>query len=181
MKVEKLETKLPIPEGVTFAYNNGICKVSGPKGDVEKKLFHPGMEIISQDGQVEISYKKATKRETKVMFTYQAHIKNMVEGVQNGCKYELKICSGHFPMNVAVSGDKFIVKNFIGEKVPRVVIIKNGVSVKVNGDSVVVEHQSKEFAAQTAADIEKLTKRTGFDTRIFQDGIYIVNKNGKQM
>ena len=32
---------------------------------------------------------------------------------------------------------------------------------------------------QTAADIEQLTRRPGFDTRIFQDGIYIVKKGDK--
>ena len=36
MKIDKLEEKIPIPEGLTFAYVQGICKVTGPKGEVEK-------------------------------------------------------------------------------------------------------------------------------------------------
>lgn len=181
MKVDKLEEKIPIPEGVTFSYENGVCKVNGPKGEAEKKLFHPGLEIVSQDGEIVLSYKNATKREKKIIFTYKSHIKNLFNGVLNGNKYELKICSGHFPMNVSVNGNVFTVKNFIGEKVPRTLTIKHGVSVKLDGDKITVEHQNKEFASQTAADIEILTRRRGFDRRIFQDGIYITVKNGKAM
>jgi len=179
MKVEKLEDKTSIPEGINLSYDGKTVKVTGPKGEVTKKMFYPGMKIEVADGEVVISYEKATKREKKMIFTYTAHIKNMFKGVTEGHKYELKICSGHFPMNVAVSGDTLTVKNFIGEKVPRTLKLKNGVDVKVNGDMIVVENIDKELAAQTAADIVSITKRKGFDTRIFQDGIYITNKDGK--
>lgn len=179
MKIDKLEKSVNIPEGVNFSYSNGFVKVSGPKGEVEKKLFHPGLDIVSADGNVNLSYCKATKREKAMIFTFVAHIKNLFKGVTQGHTYELKICSGHFPMNVSLSGDSFTVKNFIGEKVPRTLKIKNNVSVKISGDQIIVEHINKEFASQIAADIETLTKRRGFDTRIFQDGIYIVNKDGK--
>ena len=111
MKVEKLEDRTPIPEGINLSYEGGIVKVTGPKGEVTKKLFYPGILIEVIDDAVVISYKNATKREKKMIYTYTAHIKNMFKGVTNGHKYELKVCSGHFPMNVAISGDTLTVKN----------------------------------------------------------------------
>ena len=52
---------------------------------------------------------------------------------------------------------------------------------KVEGEIVTVNHCDIEVAGQTAADIEQLTRRPGFDPRIFQDGIYITKKDGKNI
>ena len=105
----------------------------------------------------------------------------MLSGVKDGHKYVLKICAGHFPMNISMSGNQLIVKNFLGEKFPRVLQIKQGVTVKVEGDKVNVDSPDKELAGTTASDIEGLTRRPGFDTRIFQDGIYMIIKDGKEL
>ena len=51
--------------------------------------------------------------------------------------------------------------------------------MKVDGDLVTVQSTSKELAGQTAADIEQLCRVTGRDRRIFQDGIWIIEKDGK--
>ena len=109
----------------------------------------------------------------------KAHIKNMIKGVSEGFVYTLKICSSHFPMSVSVSGNKLEVKNYLGEKVPRVLNLVENVKVTINGEEVVVESSDKELAGQTAANIELLTRRSGFDRRVFQDGIYITEKAGK--
>ena len=53
------------------------------------------------------------------------------------------------------------------------------VKISVNGEEILVESNNKELAGQTAANIELLTRRTGFDRRVFQDGIYITEKAGK--
>jgi large subunit ribosomal protein L6 len=84
-------------------------------------------------------------------------------------------------MNVSASNGKFIIKNFIGEKVPRTVELNSRVKVSINGDEVIVEGQDKDLVGQTAADIEQLTRRPGYDKRIFQDGIFIVEKAGKRL
>jgi large subunit ribosomal protein L6 len=105
----------------------------------------------------------------------------MIKGVQEGFTYKLKICSGHFPMSVALKGNTFEIKNFIGEKVPRTLKIKQGADVKIEGDQITVHATDKELAGTTAGAIEKLTRRPGFDKRIFQDGIYITEKDGKKL
>ena len=77
--------------------------------------------------------------------------------------------------------NEIVIKNFLGEKVPRVLKIKEGAKVKIDGEIVLVESCDKEIAGQVAADIEKLTVIKNRDNRIFQDGIHIINKSGKQI
>ena len=93
--------------------------------------------------------------------------------------YTMKICSGHFPMQVQVQGDELVIENFIGESVPRRVDIPSDVDLNVDGDEITLTSLDKERAGQTAGRIENICKRSGFDERIFQDGIYITEKPDK--
>jgi len=177
---EPIEARIDIPEGVSVSYENGTIIVKGPLGELKRTLFYPGVEI-SADDKITIRCKKATKREKKMIGTFKAHIRNMLKGVTKGHVYKLKICSGHFPMTVSVEGNELVVKNFFGEKAPRRLKLSPNVKVKVEGNDVIVESIDKELAGRTASDIEQLTRRVGFDKRIFQDGIYIYYKDGKHV
>ena len=170
-----------IPQGVSASYAEGKLTVKGEKGEVVRVLQHPKMQIKVNDQDVEFFMKSFSKNEKKMVRTFIAHVNNMVKGATQGHEYKLKICSGHFPMNVSVKGDQMEVKNFIGEAVPRRLTFKPGVEVKLNGTEISVTGTDKELTAQAAASIEKLTRRNGFDRRIFQDGIYIVEKDGKKI
>ena len=175
----KLNAQIELPEGITLTREPRTITVKGPKGEVTRKLADKSVSVEVKGNVVDIGYDFDSKSYKKNLFTIRAHIKNMIKGVSEGYEYKLKICSGHFPMNVSLKGDLFEVKNFIGEKVPRQLKLKQGVDVKINGDIIEVKSSDKEIAGQTAASIEKLTKRLGFDKRIFQDGIYIIEKDGK--
>ena len=181
MKVEKLEKSVEITEGTEVKVDGLTITVKGKKGEVVRAIRNPKIFAEIKDNQVFLSATKATKKEKKEIFTYISHIKNMIKGSNEGHVYELKICSGHFPMNVSIQGKELVVKNFIGEKFPRRLKIQEGVIVKIEGEKITVEHTSKEIAGQSAANIEQLTRRPNFDSRIFQDGIYITVKDGKQI
>lgn len=181
MKHEVLSETIVVPEGCTFLVDKKLIVAKGPKGELSRPLPDKKIIVSVQASEVTLTYKQATKREKRMLLTTKAHISNMLKGVVSGFVYKLKICSGHFPMNVSVKGDVLEVKNFIGEKVPRKLVIKQGASVKVNGDEIIVESSDKEIAGQVAGSIENLMKRPGFDKRIFQDGIYIVEKDGKKI
>ncbi|MFH1063465.1 MAG: 50S ribosomal protein L6 [Candidatus Woesearchaeota archaeon] len=177
MKVPTLTEKLAIPDKVHIEATNQSVKVKGPKGEIERTFTFRGVELSVADGFVSITAKDATRIEKMQVGTARAHILNMFNGVTKGHVYKLKICSGHFPMNVTLSGDKFSVKNFLGEKVPRVLKIKPGAKVTLDGNNITVESIDIEKAGQIAAGIEQLTRVTDKDIRIFQDGIYIVKKS----
>ena len=57
----------------------------------------------------------------------------------------------------------------------------SGTKVTITGTEITIESINKELAGQMAANIEQLTKRTDFDRRKFQDGIYIVTKDGQNI
>ena len=82
-------------------------------------------------------------------------------------------------MNVKIQGDKFVIDNFLGEKYPRKAKILKNVTVEVKGQDVTLKGIDKELVSQTAANIEQITKITKRDLRVFQDGIYITEKDGK--
>lgn len=178
---KELKEEIIIPENITVEIANGIVTLKSEKGELKRDFSDRKISMKKEGNKVIFDAGNFSKAKKKVIKTYAAHLKNMANGVTNGHKYVLKICSGHFPMNVSLSGKEIIIKNFLGEKVPRKLTIKEGAKVKINGDHIEVESLSKETAGQVSADIEEVTKRAGFDTRIFQDGIYIINKDGKEI
>lgn len=176
-----IEEQVLIPEGVTASYEESVLSVQGKAGQANRKLVQPGIQVSIKDGAVHLVAKQATQREKRHIYTMRSHVRNLLRGAQEGHTYKLKVCSGHFPMNVSVSGDKITVKNFLGEAVPRVLQLKQGATVKLDGDIITVTATSKELAGQQAADIEQLTRITNRDRRIFQDGIYIIEKDGRPL
>ncbi len=84
-------------------------------------------------------------------------------------------------MSVSVEGDNIIIKNFLGETKERKAKIMEGAEVKIDGEIITVNAINKEFAGQTAANIEKMTFIKDKDRRIFQDGIFMIEKAGKKI
>jgi large subunit ribosomal protein L6 len=105
----------------------------------------------------------------------------MIKGVQEKFEYQLKICFSHFPINVEIKDKEAIIKNFLGEKIPRKTKILEDVEVEIDKDIIKVRSVSKELAGQVAANFEIATKIRKKDRRVFQDGIFIINKAGKEI
>jgi large subunit ribosomal protein L6 len=178
MKPAEWRYELKIPEHVTVDISDNLFIVKGAKGEVKRKFVFPKIKITKEDNKIVFYTKKPTKREKAGVFSTEAHLKNMFRGALNSCVYRLKICSGHFPMKITYKNNILEVKNFMGETVPRTVKIKPGVEVVVKEPEITVTSPDKELAALTAAAIEQMTRRPNFDNRIFQDGIYIIHKDG---
>lgn len=173
-----ISEQVPIPEGVSVTYENGEFTVAA-KNTVKRRLYRPEIDVSVSNDVIELSAKDATQREKRQMNTMRSHIRNLLRGATEGHRYKLKICSGHFPMNVSISNGKLEVKNFLGEAVPRRLKIKEHADVKVDGDEIVVVSPYKEVAGSQASDIEQLTRVTNKDRRIFQDGLFIIEKDGE--
>lgn len=178
---DDLTREIELKSGVTAQLEGDLLKVKGPKGEVSRVFVHPKIRISIDGNKVVLFSAKATKREKTMMGSFESHIQNMVNGVQEPYVYKLKICSGHFPMSVSVAGNEVVIKNFLGEAVPRKVEITKGAEVKVNGEEIIVTSADIEVAGQTAAKIESLCRITNRDRRIFQDGCYITQKADKSM
>jgi len=176
MKINDLEYTIEIPDAVNVEVDDKTITVKGPKGEQKREFNYPKVNINKKGKDVVIASKLATMKEKTMMGTLRAHLRNMIQGVNEGFTYKLAVCSSHFPMNISVNENKVITKNFLGEKIPRTANILEGVSVKVQGKEIVVEGIDLEKVGQTAANIEHSTKITNRDRRRFQDGIYITQK-----
>ncbi len=159
MHTELLSEQISIPSGVNVHVVHGEFTVKGPKGDVKRRLYHDRIDYKVEGNEITVSSANATKREKKMVNTMVAHVKNLIQGVTEGHSYKLKICSGHFPMSVAIKGDILEVKNFIGEAVPRKLKLNPAVKVAIEGVIITVEGVDVEAAGQMASRIEALCRR----------------------
>lgn len=174
-----INQKVKIPEGVSVEIDGKIIKAKGPKGENQRLLSHRNIKIHTENGEVVLIAKKPTKREKTMIGTFKAHIKNLMRGVNEGYTYKLKICSSHFPMTAALEGKELVIKNFLGEKIPRRCKIPERATVKVEGNMITVESLDIEKAGETASLIEQKTRISKRDRRVFQDGVFITTKPEK--
>ena len=173
--------EIEVPEAIEVSIEKDTLIIKGPEGENKRKFNTRNIVFEIKDKKIRIGNKKATKKDKKRINTITAHIKNMIKGVQEKFVYTLKTVFSHFPITVEVSGNEVIIKNFLGEKVPRKCSIPKGAEIKVDKNIITVSSYDKEIAGQAAANLERVTKIRNKDRRIFQDGIYIVNKAGRKI
>ncbi len=176
-KIEETKREIEIPEGIEVSVNNN--EILARKDNAELRRIFPKVFIEKQDSKIALRLQGTTKREKKQINTIVAHIKNILKGLQGKFVYRLQICSVHFPMNVAVKNKEVIIKNFLGEAKDRKAKILPNTEVKIERDIIIVESNDKEAAGQTAANIEKSAQQTTKDKRVFQDGIFMIERAGK--
>ena len=180
IKMKKnLERIIEIPEGIDVKVDGDVVSFCGNSKEISKKFNFSGIKISIEGKNVKLTSKDATRRESKMIGTIWANINNMIGGINEDFVYKLEICNVHFPMNVKVEGDNVVIKSFLGETVSRNAKIMKDTKVEVKGNQITVSSHNRENAGQTAANIEKATRLSGRDRRIFQDGIFITEKCGR--
>lgn len=180
-KDEGVSFSIPIPEDVNVTLTGKTVKAEGPKGTIERELWYPGVDIKLEQGDagIEVIVRSSSRKKIRAIAgTYTSHVRNMITGVKEGFFYKLTIVHAHFPMQVAITktGDAVSISNFLGERKPRIAKIEKGAKVEIKGKEIIVSGINKEAVGQTAADIEQTTRIKGYDPRVFQDGIYLVEK-----
>lgn len=177
MTIKPIEERtVDLPEDVTATVDDGTVTVQGPSGEQSRRLSHADIQIESDDDQIRVYASPARRKTAALVGTFRGHIQNMVDGVADEFEAQLKIVSSHFPIKARVDGDQVVIDNFLGEKAPRRADVLGDTEVQVSGEDVTVTGANKEHVGQTASNIEKATYVSGFDPRVFQDGIYITKK-----
>ncbi|MBS3108602.1 50S ribosomal protein L6 [Candidatus Woesearchaeota archaeon] len=178
MKSDIIE-KIGIPEDVNVDIDNRVVRASCGNNKIERVLFYPKISIVKEGDYIIIKSAMGTKREKRLIGSFSAHIKNMLKGIKSNYVYKVIACSSHFPMSIIIDKNEIVIKNFLGEKIPRKTKLIEGVSVNIEGNMIIIKGIDKEKVGQMAGKIELLTKVRGRDKRVFQDGCYITDKNGK--
>lgn len=168
--------EVPIPGEFSVSYEGRRLTVKKGKDTNSKRLFHPKLVFTIEGDILKIESYSLKRKDLASMRTFKSHVENLIQGLQTGFTYKMKIVFSHFPMKVSVKKDTLVIENFLGEKHPRTAKIVGDATVKVKGDEVEVSGKNKEKVAQTAANIEYATKIKEKDPRVFQDGIYIYSK-----
>jgi len=175
------EKVIEVPEDVQLTVEGDslrgyILKAVGPKGENTKYLKYRGIFIEIEDRKVRVYTASPKKKHKAIVGTFAGHIENLINGVKYGFEYHLRIVYAHFPIKVRVEGNEVVIENFVGEKHPRRAKIVGRAQVEVRGQDIYVRGIDIEECGQTAANLEQATKIKRKDPRVFQDGIYIVNK-----
>jgi len=181
-RFETLQRTLQVPEGVTVQIDGRTVKVKGPLGSLEENLSHLPVTLSMDGSQIRLQTDWPRKREIGMLGTAAAHIRNMMKGVTQGYRYDLRTVYAHFPVTVKVDDKARALKieNFTGEKTPRWARILDGVKVGIKGEDISVEGIDLKSVSQTAANIQDSTKIKKKDLRVFLDGIYISGKGTLQ-
>ncbi len=168
--------KVKIPEGVKAQLDGMQLRVTGPKGQVSRNVRFPQVTITCDGNEVTISTESKRKETIAIVGTFAAHTKNMCRGVSDGFEYRMKVVYAHFPIQLKLQGNRLEISNFLGEKKARSARIEAGVVAKVANDEVVLSGIDRELVGTSAANIEHATHIRDRDPRVFQDGIYIVQR-----
>ncbi len=172
-----VERKLELPQGIEAVIDGHKVSISSG-GKKNERLFHAEeIDFEKNDNAIILRAEKSTKKINAILNSVEAHLKNMIAGLHKEYEYKLSVVYSHFPMTVTVKGNFVEIGNFGGEKKARKARIFGETKVLVKGKEIIVTGHNKEDVGQTAAGIENASHvRGGKDKRIFQDGIYMLDK-----
>jgi large subunit ribosomal protein L6 len=168
--------QVKIPEGVTARIEGNLVKVTGPKGMLMREMYYPNVSLTVENGEFSITTESERKKILAVCGTFAAHLRNMCTGVTKGYQYRMRVVYSHFPIQLKLAGNRIEIGNFLGEKRSRFARIEKDVKVALGSDEVTLTGIDKEAVGKTAANIEHATRIRERDPRVFQDGVYIVER-----
>ncbi|KAJ2001359.1 60S ribosomal protein L9B [Coemansia thaxteri] len=179
------EDIVTIPEGVTVSIKSRQITVTGPRGTLSRDLRHIQMDIQrpSKD-TIRVIVWQGGRKHVACIRTVCSHIKNLITGVTKGFEYKMRFVYAHFPISANIDEKKdsttVEIRNFLGEKVVRKVVLHPGVSIVQSTnvkDELVLSGNDINSVSQSAANIQQITRVRNKDIRKFLDGVYVQTKD----
>lgn len=160
-----------VPNGVEVLVEENSVRVKGKLGSVSKNFPVKGLKIEKKEEGIEVNSLNAA-----IVNTVSSVIASMVKGVSEGYAKKMVVVYSHFPISVEVKGKTVSIKNFLGEKKPREAAIAGDTKVQAKGSEVLITGIDKEHVNQTISNLKTATKIRNKDSRVFQDGLYVVEE-----
>lgn len=167
-----------IPENVKVEISDGLVKVTGPKGTLERKLpKEVGIEI--KDGS--LHFKSLEKVETKfgkaILGTTKSHLSNAIKGVIEGWNKKLELVGTGY--RGEVRGNDLVLT--VGFSHPLIFTAPAGVKFTIEKNVVTVDGIDKDVVSQIAANIRISREPDPYKGKgIRYLGEYLKLKPGKQ-
>ena len=123
---------------------------------------------------ISIEIHHGNRKNVATLRTVRTLINNLIIGVTKGFKYKMRYVYAHFPINVNLEKNnetgswEVEIRNFIGEKIVRRVVMQPGVEVEISKnqkDELVLSGNSLEGVSQSAADIQQICRVRNKDIR----------------
>lgn len=151
------------------------CDFSPLAGKLTKNLGHIAVSFSQpKSGFVKIEIHHGSRKNVAALRTVRTLINNLIIGVTKGFKYKMRYVYAHFPINVNLDKNsetglfEVEIRNFIGEKIVRRVVMQGGVEATISAnqkDELVLSGNSLEAVSQSAADIQQICKVRNKDIR----------------
>jgi large subunit ribosomal protein L6 len=175
---ERGQETVDVPKGVTFTLDGRRLHAKGPLGAVDRSFPSDALELTTEPGKVTLTLRLPShrKRSQSLLKTWAAHLRNLAGSLTVGVEARLRVVAAHFPMKVQVKENHILIENFLGEKHPRSSDLVPGTSARLDGDYLILSGYDVEQVGQSAANIERASRIREYDPRVFQDGIYLVDR-----
>jgi large subunit ribosomal protein L6 len=166
---------IPIPSGVTITVDPDFVTVAGPKGTL-KQFTMPGVTVTVEENQAIVTRVNDDAPNRAKHGLMRSLVNNMVVGVTQGYAKKLEINGVGFRVNLQGADLKFN----LGFSHDVIYKLPQGVTAKVEQNTVTVEGISKQQVGQVAAEIRALKKPEPYKGKgIKYAGERIIRKSGK--
>jgi len=162
---------IKLPEGVKAELSGTTLTLSGKHGKATRSFDAKKVKVELKGNEVLIQ-----SQLTALLNSAVAHINNLAKGAGEGYAVKMQSLHSHFPVSFEVKGKELLIKNFIGEKKPRRANIVGDTKLEVKGAEVHINGPNKENVGQTVANIRNALRIRKRDSRVFQDGLYVVEE-----
>ncbi|KAL0259823.1 60S ribosomal protein L9B [Diplodia seriata] len=190
MKYIHSSESLTIPEGVKVGIKTRVVTVEGPRGKLTKDLGHLAVSFTHpKKNVINIELHHGIRKSIATLRTVRTIINNLIIGVTKGFKYKMRYVYAHFPINVNIDKNnetglfEVEIRNFLGEKFVRRVVMHPGVDVEASKnvkDELLITGNDIENVSQSAADIQQICRVRNKDIRKFLDGLYVSERGNIQ-
>lgn len=168
--------QLTIPEKTEVSYTDGIFRVKGPLGILERS-FKNVVDITITDNMITFAPKGEDTFSRAIWGTYASHVKNMLEGVTK--PYVKKLILEGVGFKSEVKGKELHLA--LGFSHPVVVKIAEGLTVTAEKNNITVSGIDKEVVGEFAASVRALKKPEPYKGKGFRyDTEVIRRKQGKK-
>jgi large subunit ribosomal protein L6 len=143
---------ITLPQGVDVTIDGNHVQVKGPKGVLEG-TFNADLTIAMDNGEITIARPSESKFHRSIHGTTRALIANMVTGVSDGFKKQLKMIGVGY--RAQVQGNKLILN--AGYSNPVELVVPDGLTVEVNKNTdIAVSGIDKQLVGEFSANIRKV-------------------------
>ena len=166
---------ISIPSGVTITVDDDFVTVNGPKGE-PKQLTMPGVKVEVKDNEAVVSRASDSNEHRSKHGLMRTLINNMVIGVTEGFKKKLEVNGVGF--KVAMAGAD--LKLNLGFSHDIMYKLPEGITAKVEQNTITIEGISKQAVGQAAAEIRAFKKPEPYKGKgIKYEDERVLRKSGK--